>query len=374
MKTLVSSLVMAALMAATAVAEKADLKVGDKICTTGYIMDSYCIDLGTLFDNRGVFPLSKDGVQKHSVHCLIDVPDCIASPWEIIQDISGDQTKYGRVFRAQDNQLLIDNAKIFAGCEASGAAPCKSSQVRGYNAAVTGEVVDLGRPGIPATLKVTEVGDYTSGCPTDGSVITDFEVPKLITESGRLVKIYILHGILMILAWAVVLPMGAFLANVLKRRKKSDSDSTWFQYHKYFQIAGLLIATTSFIIILVHSTAIDDTPGTRSHSHASLGVATMTLGFFQPFNAFLRPHPPKEGERKSSLRFVWELLHKGLGYSALIMAVITIVFGTMLLPTPTQRLSFQIVYGVIWAHWVIGFFSCSLYGKIAKSSNALSTD
>src|SRR3569832_2019332 len=60
------------------------LMIGDSGCVVGYVMDRYCVDRGTLFDNPTVVTLQEP--QVHSVHCLIDVPNCLASPYEILTD------------------------------------------------------------------------------------------------------------------------------------------------------------------------------------------------------------------------------------------------------------------------------------------------
>ena len=48
-----------------------EVKIGDKICTVGYIMDNFCIQRGTLFDNKGVETLGSDGPIKHQVASVV---------------------------------------------------------------------------------------------------------------------------------------------------------------------------------------------------------------------------------------------------------------------------------------------------------------
>jgi hypothetical protein len=56
----------------------------------------------------------------------------------------------------------------------------------------------------------------------------------------------------------------------------------------------------------------------------------MCLGLLQPFNALVRPKLPKEDEDKSTMRVLWEVIHKGLGYVAIILAFVTVGLGTKL--------------------------------------------
>jgi hypothetical protein len=64
-----------------------------------------------------------------------------------------------------------------------------------------------------------------------------------------------------------------------------------------------------------------------NHRHRTLGITVMIFGWLQPLNALIRPHPAKEGEKKAPLRLGWEILHKGVGYLAILLAVVEIFFG-----------------------------------------------
>ncbi|OEU12494.1 hypothetical protein FRACYDRAFT_191288, partial [Fragilariopsis cylindrus CCMP1102] len=68
------------------VVDAAALQVGDNICVEGYVMDLFCINRGTLLDNPSVRTL--ENPELHSVHCLIDVNQCVTSSFEILMDPS----------------------------------------------------------------------------------------------------------------------------------------------------------------------------------------------------------------------------------------------------------------------------------------------
>jgi hypothetical protein len=55
---------------------------GKEVQVEGLVMDQLCIDRGTLFDNPTVKTLENPVV--HSVKCLIDVPECVASGFSIL--------------------------------------------------------------------------------------------------------------------------------------------------------------------------------------------------------------------------------------------------------------------------------------------------
>jgi hypothetical protein len=55
---------------------------GTAVKVQGYVMDNFCIDRGNLFDNPSVKTLVNPGV--HSIHCLVDVPDCVESLYAVL--------------------------------------------------------------------------------------------------------------------------------------------------------------------------------------------------------------------------------------------------------------------------------------------------
>lgn len=75
------------------------------------------------------------------------------------------------------------------------------------------------------------------------------------------------------------------------------------------------------------------------------------------------------------LRFIWEILHKRLGWLTLLLAVITIGIGTTLdLLTPTNQRNFQIVMGVavggsLWILLEVLAYDKNHYKSIATSND-----
>jgi len=57
-------------------------------------MDTYSINLGGLFENRYIATLSAEVPLNHSVHCLIDVPHCMSSPFEVMTEL--ENKSFGR--------------------------------------------------------------------------------------------------------------------------------------------------------------------------------------------------------------------------------------------------------------------------------------
>lgn len=70
-----------------------------------------------------------------------------------------------------------------------------------------------------------------------------------------------------------------------------------------------------------------------TNPHTIIGLIVVTLGTLQPLNAFLRPHNPPMGEQKAMKRKLWEYLHKGSGYTAVILGMLNVFFGALLTMT-----------------------------------------
>lgn len=95
-----------------------------------------------------------------------------------------------------------------------------------------------------------------------------------------------------------------------------------FQLHRATQTLGLLLATVGFFLAVAK---FDSLPS--GDSHKRFGIVVMVLGWLQPINALVRPHPPESGEKPTVLRRVWEFVHHVVGWVCVGLAVSTIVQG-----------------------------------------------
>jgi len=50
--------------------------------------------------------------------------------------------------------------------------------------------------------------------------------------------------------------------------------------------------------------------------------------------------------KKSTRRVIWEYAHRGVGWIALILSIITIAIGTTLIPSKRDQKLFQIFYAI----------------------------
>jgi len=101
----------------------------------------------------------------------------------------------------------------------------------------------------------------------------------------------------------------------------------WFHLHRIFQVLGLAVAITGWLIALLKfEPVLDYTFATDTKMyHSVVGMTVMCLGLCQPLNAFVRPH---KGE---SNRRMWEVVHKGGGWITICAGAATIALGINLL-------------------------------------------
>lgn len=157
-----------------------------------------------------------------------------------------------------------------------------------------------------------------------GSFELDFSTGKAVSNAlpFSVWKWYLFHGIYMLFAWGVVLPAGALVARFLKGRLKGGEPARWFVLHRGLQIVGISIATAGLILTVTR-----DEFGDVDTLHGVLGIVVMSGGFAQILNAILRPLKPLSGERVTTARFVWKIVHTYNGYAILLLSSITILLG-----------------------------------------------
>jgi len=124
------------------------------------------------------------------------------------------------------------------------------------------------------------------------------------------------HGVLMLLGWGVLLPQGILAARYLKWR-----GPLFYKLHLRLQISGMLLGVAGLVLALVQFAPFGGGVG----GHSLLGLVVSALGLLQPLNGALRP---KKGAPR---RVLWEVLHKGSGYLAMLLAVPTIYLGILTL-------------------------------------------
>jgi len=132
------------------------------VCFVGYIMDTYCINRGTLFDRPQLRTL--EDPQEHSVHCLVDVSWCYNSGFQILADPEEGRSLYCPAYKLDQTsgtQMVLDLARATGSCSTCTGA---GSLVKGFRATVRGTLTG------DMDLTATEVLDASVGCPNGLSV------------------------------------------------------------------------------------------------------------------------------------------------------------------------------------------------------------
>jgi hypothetical protein len=290
----------------------------DEICFEGNVVDRYCIDRGSLLDNPSVSPLEKPNL--HSIHCLVDVPACVKSGYDVLVDPVDGSTTYCRAFAldAAGTEMIAAQARK-TGSKVQGCTTCTNisvnAQKAGFRSTVFGTVVP--NSGSPPKLQLTRVEAAGCGCPNGTYTPTNVNC-----DSGKSQPYMVAHGVLMLLGWGLMLPSGVISARLLKHRP----NALWFRLHRILQPVGLVLAIVGWSIALYHFKVFEyGSPG-LSWVHAVLGSFTMVLGLLQPINAFVRPH--NVPNVYSSKRQAWEILHKSSGYIAVSCGILNVALGT----------------------------------------------
>ena len=123
------------------------------------LMDTYCILRGTLLDNADLRTLEHP--DKHSVHCVVDVPLCYESGFEVLQDPpADDSTKfYCRALKldAKGNAMALALAREL-GEKFEGKDGCRTCTAgegtlrRGFRATVIGKLDPNGDGNFPRKI------------------------------------------------------------------------------------------------------------------------------------------------------------------------------------------------------------------------------
>jgi hypothetical protein len=145
---------------------------------------------------------------------------------------------------------------------------------------------------------------------------------SVITNDSR--KIFIVHGVIMTLAWAVLIPLGIFMARFGKQRFDKGK---WFKVHRATVASASLMTLVAFALAFKQ---VQDGEGgyTNGDRHTFLGLFVVFGGaVVMPVLGAVRPHATEPGEEKETKRFVWELVHKNLGKIVGLVAVLNLMMG-----------------------------------------------
>ncbi|CAI5464398.1 unnamed protein product [Closterium sp. Yama58-4] len=169
--------------------------------------------------------------------------------------------------------------------------------------------------------------------------ILDLETGEGTVE--HLQPVFVVHGFMMTMAWAVLMPFGVLAARYLKH-------NDWLSIHQYTQYSALALMLLGLLFAVGELGGIELTS-----NHAKIGMATFALGCFQPINAFFRPPKPSPGERPQMKRVIWQWVHILFGRGALLVGGVALLTGIMELGETGG--DDYTVDGFLWA--MVGWFA-----------------
>jgi len=141
-------------------------------------------------------------------------------------------------------------------------------------------------------------------------------------------NLYLAHGILMAIAFGIILPIGALFPALTICRNRPDNQ--WFKYHQFFQTFFMLIAVTGLLIIMFNIALIDGSLSrmVNKSPHGPLGIALMVIVFVQFMFGACRPHAPAtRDQQKSGTRLAFEAIHPQMGHIIIVLAAVQLWYG-----------------------------------------------
>lgn len=159
------------------------------------------------------------------------------------------------------------------------------------------------------------------------------------------------HARAMVLAWGVLLPLGALAARFLKILPGQGwprrlDHPLWWNLHRTLQYLGVLL--TAGGVYLVWRMGAGPAPSL----HAWLGWTLVIVVLLQTGGGWLRGSKGSPGEpggdhyAMTRRRIVFERLHKSLGWAAILIGMVTIGLGLQLADAPRWM---PVVLGLWWA-------------------------
>ncbi|XP_019851673.1 PREDICTED: uncharacterized protein LOC100636115 isoform X9 [Amphimedon queenslandica] len=185
-----------------------------------------------------------------------------------------------------------------------------------YGTSDSGGLSSLAQHGeTPAVTAEAIVVTNATGAPTD-----DFPRRELTR----------VHGILMIVAWPLLVVSAIFFALWMK---PALPNGEWFQIHRAFMIVSLFLTALGFIFIFVANAKNPGAPSPglisfacgKSTGHFVIGIIVFFLQIMNPIIAIFRCKPT------GSYRWIFNLIHgTAIGFLAEILALVNVGLGIAL--------------------------------------------
>jgi len=125
--------------------------------------------------------------------------------------------------------------------------------------------------------------------------------------------------------------------------------NAWFAAHRFLMSIAAILTILGFLFILVglKGTWVDRHDEPKHFTHSVTGALVISFAFFQPFLALYRCEPV------SRYRFIFDYIHRFIGFSALLLSIVTLFLATYfkLFTTGEAR-----IIVIVWIIWIILIF------------------
>ncbi|KAL8496213.1 hypothetical protein ACS0TY_020070 [Phlomoides rotata] len=146
-----------------------------------------------------------------------------------------------------------------------------------------------------------------------------------------------IHGILNVVSWGILFPIGIIVARYL--RSFPSADPAWFYLHISCQVSAYSIGVAGWGTGLKLGS---ESKGITYSGHRNIGITLFALATVQIFALLLRP------KKDHKYRFYWNIYHHGFGYAILILGIINVFKGLDILqPESKWRNAYIIVISVL---------------------------
>lgn len=184
------------------------------------------------------------------------------------------------------------------------------------------------------------------------------------------------HGRLMVLAWAVLLPLGVIIARFYKVTPGQDwprrlDNKLWWHAHLGLQYTGGLVMLVGIALVWISG------PGTGgAYLHRWLGYMVLGLGATQFVAGWLRGSKGGPGDTSmrgdhydmTPRRRLFEHVHKGFGYGALLLGMAAVLSGLWQANAPRWMWLCLMVW---WLALAAGFAALQHSGRAISTYQAI---
>ena len=185
------------------------------------------------------------------------------------------------------------------------------------------------------------------------------------------------HARCMVLAWGVLLPLGALVARFFKVLPGQDwprqlDNKSWWHAHRALQWLGMALMAVGLWLVWGPSNAVSP----LARWHAWTGWAVCGLGALQVLGAMARgskggpTEPALRGDHydMTPWRLNFERLHKSLGWLAVVVAVAVTALGLVLADAPRWM---ALTLAAWWLMLVLGFLQLQRAGRCIDTYQAI---